>query len=233
MTHTIHNWSSSSLFRNITQSQLSAQSTSQKTPHALEVVLLRYGKQLQSQKQLNLNVSFHWNFISGIARLGISSIASGKNVSFTFQSPWRRITKDTQITQNQIGNSLLFSLLKSAGKFKNDSIFQQSENTEKAQKYLVMPQLSPIPPSPQPSLTPSSMNSVSLNEASILQRLGSASGSKECSGKGSLRSLTSNSPRRSPSPIRTGNLALLASRRKSAAVQQRRTSNFLELPGNN
>ena len=212
---------------------MSAQSTSQKTPHALEVVLLRYGKQLQSQKQLNLNFSFHWNFISGIARLGISSIASGKNVSFTFQSPWRRITKDTQITQNQIGNSLLFSLLKSAVKFKNDSIFQQSENTEKAQKYLVMPQLSPIPPSPQPSLTPSSMNSVSLNEASILQRLGSASGSKECSGKGSLRSLTSNSPRRSPSPIRTGNLALLASRRKSAAVQQRRTSNFLELPGNN
>ena len=211
---------------------MSAQSTSQKTPHALEVVLLRYGKQLQSQKQLNLNFSFHWNFISGIARLGISSIASGKNVSFTFQSPWRRITKDTQITQNQIGNSLLFSLLKSAVKFKNDSIFQQSENTEKAQKYLVMPQLSPIPPSPQPSLTPSSMNSVSLNEASILQRLGSASGSKECSGKGSLRSLTSNSPRRSPSPIRTGNLALLASRRKSAAVQQRRTSNFLELPGN-
>ena len=95
MTHTIHNWSSSSLFRNITQSQLSAQSTSQKTPHALEVVLLRYGKQLQSQKQLNLNFSFHWNVISGIAGPGISSIASGKNVSFTFQSPWRRITKDT------------------------------------------------------------------------------------------------------------------------------------------
>ena len=213
---------------------MSTQSTSQKTPHALEVVLLRYGKQLQSQKQLNLNFSFHWNFISGIARLGISSIASGKNVSFTFQSPWRRITKDTQITQNQIGNSLLQKIiLKSAGKFKVFFFFfQQSENTEKAQKYLVMPQLSPIPPSPQPSLTPSSMNSVSLNEASILQRLGSASGSKECSGKGSLRSLTSNSPRRSPSPIRTGNLALLASRRKSAAVQQRRTSNFLELPGN-
>ena len=105
--------------------------------------------------------------------------------------------------------------------------------SEKAQKYLVMPQLSPIPPSPQPSLTPSSMNSVSLNEASILQRLGSASGSKECIGhQGSLRSLTSNSPRRSPSPVRTGNLALLASRRKSAAVQPtRRKSNFLELPG--
>ena len=134
----------------------------------------------------------------------------------------RRAFQQTLFTNNQ--------LLKSAGKFKL-FFFQQSETTEKAQKYLVMPQLSPIPPSPQPSLTPSSINSISLNEASILQRLGSASGSKECIGKGSLRSLTSNSPRRSPSPIRTGNLALLASRRKSAAVQHRRKSNFLELPG--
>ena len=109
------------------------------------------------------------------------------------------------------------------------------------QRYYAMPPLSPIPPSPLPSRS-SSLRSdprspmLSPNEASILQRLGSgpaATSSCSSSRLGSQRSLNNSHPTspggRSTSPI-SGNLAYLASRRKSVA-QNRRTSNFLELPG--
>ena len=181
-----------------------------------------------------------------------------------------------------------------------------------------MPPLSPIPPSPLPSntspmsLKSSSPISVSPNEVSILQRLGSINSSRlgsqryhsyitsayglggwvglendpfelyfhpifitwfllvlgnkelhlgwysgwvqkspKCADiiygwpKRSLSNSQSNSPRRSPSPCAghpptsamqppLGNLAKLAYRRRRSVAQNRprRTSNFLELPGN-
>ena len=107
------------------------------------------------------------------------------------------------------------------------------------QRYFAMPPLSPIPPSPLPSNSSSIRSStlrspiLSPNEVSIIQRLGSGDASR----MGSQRSLT-----RSPSPSNMGpipapsggNLAYLASRRRQSVAQNRcrRTSNFLELPGN-
>ena len=123
----------------------------------------------------------------------------------------------------------------------------QQQPQPQLQRYYAMPPLSPIPPSPLPSRS-SSLRSdprspmLSPNEASILQRLGSgpAAATSSCSSSrlGSQRSLNNSCSQhsrptspggRSTSPI-SGNLAYLASRRKSVA-QNRRTSNFLELPG--
>ncbi len=105
-------------------------------------------------------------------------------------------------------------------------------------RYFAMPPLSPIPPSPLPTSQASSSiqrSPLSPNESSILQRLGS-----DGSRLGSQRSLTNSRPSsparlRSPSPLipTSGNLALLASRRRQSVLaqsQNRRTSNFLELP---
>ncbi len=108
-------------------------------------------------------------------------------------------------------------------------------------RYVVLPALSPIPPSPLPNTSGSPFAispSSPLNEAAaasspfyrhgserLHQRRPSSRPTSPCA-------LTRN---RSPSPVfiqqQQGHLARLASRRRSnAVVPNRRTSNFLELP---
>lgn len=107
--------------------------------------------------------------------------------------------------------------------------------------YFSLPPLSPIPHSPQPSVTPTNMVRHSSPIRGPLPRTPPAPGSSPrspCSpfSPGPYYNQNCQSPGsyRSPSPGPSGNLARLAHRRRSNAVfglRTRRTSNFLELPG--